>query len=203
MRIQFRRRFVVGKPVSLLNAPGMSEPAAGVPEETVLWRANPSLLTTVGPFLWGALIAAAATVASLFLIPALGPLLVPVIAGIWIVCLLPWLWKVVVTKNILYVLTAERFKLRRGVFNRSTEVLELYRVKDMTLDQPFILRLFGLSNIHLTTSDRTTPMVDIRAVRSGEDVLRRFRDRVEHQRDRKRVREVDFDDGDSDGEFLG
>lgn len=180
----------------------MNAPPAGLPEEEVLWRGNPSLLTTLGPFLWGALIAAGLTVASLFLWPALGPLLVPVIAGIWIVCLLPWLWKVVVTKNILYVLTAERFKLRTGVFNRNTEVLELYRVKDMALDQPFILRLFGLSNLHLTTSDRTTPMLEIRAMRAGEDVSRRIRDRVEHLRERKRVREVDFEDGDSDGDFI-
>ncbi len=36
--------------------------------------------------------------------------------------------------------------------------LELYRVKDIVLNEPFLLRLVGLSNIVLVTSDRSTPV---------------------------------------------
>src|SRR5436305_2434208 len=52
-----------------------------------------------------------------------------------------------------YQITTERIHFRRGVVARQTDDLELYRVKDYTLVEPFFLRLFGLGNIVLTTTD--------------------------------------------------
>ena len=46
-------------------------------------------------------------------------------------------------------LTSERLLTSRGFLSRTTDSLELYRVKDMRIVQPFRLRLFGLENIEL------------------------------------------------------
>ena len=89
--------------------------------------------------------------------------------------------------------------LSTGILNRNTDVMELYRVKDMNLAKPFILRIFGLSNVTLITSDRSMPTLVLRAIPNGTEVLNTIRDHVESLRDKKRVREVDFEDGDSDG----
>ncbi|MEY2530187.1 MAG: hypothetical protein QOI96_272 [Verrucomicrobiota bacterium] len=48
------------------------------------------------------------------------------------------------TKNKVYELTNERLKTSEGVFSRVTETLELYRVKVLESQQPFLFRLVGI-----------------------------------------------------------
>jgi uncharacterized membrane protein YdbT with pleckstrin-like domain len=56
------------------------------------------------------------------------------------------------TKNQTFELTSERFKMTEGIFSKVTESLELYRVKDIEVLQPFIYRIGGLENIKVNTS---------------------------------------------------
>ena len=93
----------------------------------------------------------------------------------------------------VYTVTTQRLRIRTGVFSRHVEELELYRVKDTTYVQPFLLRLFKLGHIVLVTSDRTTPTVVIEAVPYAVKRREDLRRSVEQRRDSKRVREVDFE----------
>src|SRR5438093_1265797 len=68
------------------------------------------------------------------------------------------------TKNKIYELTTERLKITEGIFNRITDTLELYRVKDLETRQPFWSRMFGLENVQVNTSDVSTPFVLLDAV---------------------------------------
>lgn len=116
----------------------------------------------------------------------------------WVSCLLivpiPWaLWRWLAVRSRRYQLTSERLKISDGVLNRKIETVELYRVKDISVTQPFVLRLAGLENIALLTSDHTAPAVTIPAMRRTVALGDKFRRQVEIVRDRKRVREVDFD----------
>ena len=120
----------------------------------------------------------------------------------FIVCgLLFWLvipifiavWKRLVLKNTRYELTTERLRVRRGVLNKELEELELYRVRDYRLDQPFILRMFSLGNITITTTDVTQPMVILRGIRQSEQVREQVRNHVEQCRTAKRVRTLDME----------
>ena len=74
-------------------------------------------------------------------------------------------------------------------------------MKDTNISRPFWLRIFGLASIKLDTSDRTLPVIHIHAVKDGLNVRELLRKQVEILRDRKRVREVDFD-GTGDGDEL-
>ena len=56
-----------------------------------------------------------------------------------------------------------------------------------------IMRLVGLGNIVLETSDKTTPQLTIPAIAGAPVLLEKLRAEVEKRRDRKRVREVDFE----------
>jgi hypothetical protein len=78
------------------------------------------------------------------------------------------------------------------VFSRRTDSLELYRVKDASFVQPFVMRLVGIGNVELETSDATTPVVVIRGVPDGDSLRERILVAVDAVRDRKGVREVDF-----------
>jgi len=102
------------------------------------------------------------------------------------------IWKWLVLRNIRYELTTERLKLREGVLNKRLDEVELYRVRDYSLEQPLFLRPFGLSNITLGTADPSHPAVVLRAIRNGESVLDQLRKYVEQQRLKKRVLPLDL-----------
>ena len=76
---------------------------------------------------------------------------------------------------------------------KTTEELELFRVKDIRLDQPFWLRLVGLSNIILVTSDKTSSKYIIPAIKNGTKIREEIRAAVDQRRDEKGVRETDFE----------
>lgn len=87
-----------------------------------------------------------------------------------------------------YSLSNQRFRYSHGILSRHFEEVELYRIKDVVLDQPFLLRLFGLSNITAVGFDVVKPIEQIRAVRDGKNVRELFRNLVEARRDVKSVR---------------
>ena len=103
------------------------------------------------------------------------------------------LWKWLIVKNTVYELTTQRLRTRYGVLNKKMDELELYRVKDYKLEQPFFLRLFSLGNIIIETSDKSHPIVLIHAIPDAEGIREKIRTHVEERRDKKRVREVDFE----------
>lgn len=87
-----------------------------------------------------------------------------------------------------YTLTDQRFKQSYGVLSRRFLEVELYRIKDAVVDQPFLLRLFGLSDITVIGFDVVEPIVRIRAVRDGVKLRESIRQLVEARRDVKSVR---------------
>ncbi len=103
------------------------------------------------------------------------------------------LWKWLVVKNTKYELTTERLKTRYGVLNKQMDEIELYRVRDYRFEQPFFLRIFSLGNVVMQTSDKSHPLVTIRAIPNGEELRERIRTHVEECRARKGVREIDFE----------
>src|SRR5207302_6572017 len=101
-------------------------------------------------------------------------------------------WKYLELKFFRYKVTTERVGLSRGVLTKRTDSIELYRVKDTTLIEPFFLRMFGLADIVLLSSDRTAPLLVLHAVPNGMSLREQIRGNVERLRVQKSVREVDF-----------
>lgn len=135
--------------------------------EKTLWQGTPSQVTNLGSFIF------------LGLFFWLGfPLLIMI-------------WKWLVVKNTRYELTTERLITHYGVLNKSTDELELYRVRDYQLDRPLFLRLFSLGNVVLDTSDTSHPVVTLKAIADSESLREAIRTNVETCRAKKNVREVD------------
>lgn len=103
------------------------------------------------------------------------------------------LWRYLYTRNWTIEVTDQRIIEEKGVFSKATDELELYRVKDLRLEQPFFLRLVNCSNIVLNTSDRTNPVYTIRGIRNGKELREQLRIAVDRRRDAKGVRETDFE----------
>lgn len=168
--------------------------------EQILWKGTPSQVLNLPALILGLLAGGVLTVAALLTTIVAGPLVIPAIIAVWVVCLFPWLVKMISTRFDNYELTNERLKHSSGVFSRNVDVLELYRVKDMKQELPFHFRIFGLGRILLETSDRSTPAVVLNAIHQSTEVADLIRRNVEAQRDKKRVREVDLEDDEEDGE---
>lgn len=170
----------------------MSLPAAA-PAETTLWKGHTSQWVHFWFYFFCILLAGA----------AIGG--VPFTAGLsaigLVVPLLMWLIRWWVTKCTAYELTTQRLKISKGILNRKLDELELFRVKDYSMDQPLFLRLLGLGNLTMATSDVSSPTVEIKAIPNVEAVREMLRTAVQTERDRKRVRELDLD-GPADGAAL-
>ncbi|OJA59336.1 hypothetical protein BGV69_09080 [Burkholderia ubonensis] len=111
--------------------------------------------------------------------------------GIALLALLPLIrafWAYLDIRCCSYTLTDQRFRYSFGILSRRFHEVELYRIKDVVLDQPFLLRILGLSNITVVGFDMVKPIVQIRAVRDGEHVREALRNLVEARRDVKSVR---------------
>lgn len=101
------------------------------------------------------------------------------------------LWRVIVTGRHSYVLTDQRLREYTGVLFRNVEELELYRVKDISVEQPLLHALLGRGRVILRTSDLSTPTVVLNAVPEPRHVADLVRNCVERCRVAKGVREID------------
>lgn len=138
-------------------------------EETSVWKGSPSQAINFGTY-------------------TLCVLLCWMIVPIFI-----FIWKWMEVRATVYELTTERLKMSSGLFTKRTEEIELYRVRDISLVEPFWYRLFGAGNITLLTADVSTPDVVLEAVPGPQELREHLRQCVEGVRERKRVRNVEFD----------
>jgi uncharacterized membrane protein YdbT with pleckstrin-like domain len=136
--------------------------------EAHVWQGTPSQWTNFVPFL-------------------LCVLIIPI----------PWAFyrwlKVRCTK---FTLSTQRLRIETGILSKQFDDLEIYRVKDITLTQPFIQRIVGLGTVQLTTSDVSHPQITLAAIPDPQEVRDLIRDTVEKMRRERGVRELDITDHD-------
>jgi hypothetical protein len=100
------------------------------------------------------------------------------------------------TMLTVFTLTESELIITSGILSRSGERLELYRIRDYSLYQPFFLRILSggkLGNLILISSDRTHPRVYLEGIKNGETILNDIRTQVEKCREQKGVREIDVE----------
>jgi uncharacterized membrane protein YdbT with pleckstrin-like domain len=105
-----------------------------------------------------------------------------IIAAIWVNNLM-----------VTYELTEDRLILRKGIFVKSIDEIELYRVKDVRMDFTLVNQWAGIGTLGVDSSDETTrdgPLVIPHIERAAErrEELRRL---VDAARQKRRVRELD------------
>jgi uncharacterized membrane protein YdbT with pleckstrin-like domain len=93
-----------------------------------------------------------------------------------------------------YEVTEDRLILHRGIFSKSIDEIELYRIKDIRIDFTLINQWAGIGTITLLSSDETTagrPFV-IRDVEQAEARREKLRELVNAARRARGVREFDM-----------
>lgn len=164
---------------------GVGGMLAAMSEENTLWKGSPSQWLNLGPLTAALVLGVAICVGGVFFPPAFAGLILPL--GFMI-------WKYLVVRTQVFELTSERLRITRGVINQHVDEIELYRVKDSLMIRTWWMRLTGLASLVLETSDRSMPNLVIPAIHGGVEMRELLRIQVEAQRDKKRVREMDFDE---------
>ncbi len=104
-----------------------------------------------------------------------------------------------------YTLTEEKLLVKTGILNIKEEEIRLYRILDMTLNRTFGERIFGLGSIRVESADKSTPVFVVARVKKPMEVKEMLSDKVEEQREKKRVSSREFmadpDMMDADGMF--
>jgi uncharacterized membrane protein YdbT with pleckstrin-like domain len=107
-----------------------------------------------------------------------------------VIVLFKWLENIATT----YEVTPDRLIIRRGIFNKSIDEIELYRVKNIRIDFSLINQWADIGTISILSSDETTrdaPLVipHVDAARRRREELRLL---VDAARQKRRVREIDM-----------
>jgi uncharacterized membrane protein YdbT with pleckstrin-like domain len=161
-----------------------------MPEENQLWIGSPSQWLNLWKFTAAIIAIIGISIGGMFFHPAFIALIIPVL---WII------WCYLVVRCQRFELTTERIRITEGVINQHIDEIELYRVKDSLMTRPWWMRLTGLASIDLQTSDRSLPQLTIPAIPNGVELREVLRKQVELVREKKRVRELDFDEAGGDG----
>lgn len=108
-------------------------------------------------------------------------------------CGLPWTFTA-------YRLDEEKLYIHRGLFTVTKDEVRLYRIKDVSLRQTFLQRVFGIGSIVISSSDASLGNFQLQNIKTPETVWRLLSDRVEEERQQKRVgvRELYGDDAETE-----
>ena len=111
-----------------------------------------------------------------------------------------WSWTIIIpivvylkTRFTIYEISEQRIKLKVGILSQKIDECELYRIRDYQIVKPFLLRIFGLGNLELTTSDRSNPVIRLKGIKDPEGIYDIIRDSVENRSTQTGTREVDIE----------
>ena len=167
------------------GVPAGANPLAAIPEEE-LWSGRPSQILNLKLYLF-------------WIIVLLGVLLaVSIRREAWpaLAVLLPLALLQIIVRNLRlracrYVVTTQRVRVARGLFSRTIQEIELFRVKDLAVHQWFFQRLFGLGTITILSGDTQNPHLVLQAIPRALELRERLRHEVIRLRQLYNVRELD------------
>ena len=95
-------------------------------------------------------------------------------------------------KSCSYRLTTQRLFIRHGWLAKHVNELELYRVKDVVVDQGGLQRLLGYGTITVLAADDTTPEVHLLKISRPTKVKEILRTQYRAARQREGVHPTEF-----------
>lgn len=95
-------------------------------------------------------------------------------------------------RSIHYRLTNQRFFTRTGFIARKVEELELFRVKDVKVQQSMLQRLLRIGSVTIYSSDDTAPEIRLLGVRRPDEVKETIRTCYRSSRRREGMQAAEF-----------
>jgi len=184
---------VTGSAAGVVFAPSAAPPA---PEQT-LWEGRPSLALAYGKILalilraivlivvgyliihWGLPGLESASTEMRTLIEPKATLISWLIALVLLIAMVPsaaaLFGAIAQIKNTHYKVTNQRILVERGVLSKSLQEIDMRSVDDTEFRQSLLERIFGIGEVSIVSSDKTSPTVvlhGIRDPRSTRELIR-------------------------------
>jgi membrane protein YdbS with pleckstrin-like domain len=160
--------------------------SAGADPERPLWRGSYSAKAMYGQWLLGIVVTLVAVALAVFFWPTFfAPVAAAAIVVILWICLLGFYFYE--RLSVDYTLTSQRFVHQKGLLSRVINRVEVIDIDDVTVEQGFIERMFGVGTIKLLSSDTSDPKLLLRGI---DDVKRVATMIDDARRDERRKRGV-------------
>ena len=98
-------------------------------------------------------------------------------------------YRLLYIRNSTYLITPEVIRISRGIFFKRKDQLEMYRIKDYIVTQPFLLQIFGLMNLTLKSTDQENPVIWMVGIPES-DIIDTIRQYVQNARKDNRIYEI-------------
>lgn len=93
-------------------------------------------------------------------------------------------------RRMRYYIGEEQLISEHGIFHRSINYMELYRIVDFYEHQNFMQQLLSLKSVTIFSMDRQTPRLELQGVSSSKDVVSIIRTGVELNKKRRLIHEI-------------
>lgn len=150
----------------------MNEPMPMPPtpeEEKPIFELKPSGRAYLGLILWGFVLLPVFLIGVLLLLHA---------------------WYLVASTR--YRLTTQRLFVQTGLIAKHLEEVELFRVKDVTLNQGMLQRMLGVGTVVVLSTDDTSPRLELAGLRDPMGVKEQIRGAFRAARQREGMRMAEF-----------
>ncbi|MGZ3477104.1 MAG: PH domain-containing protein [Polyangiales bacterium] len=182
-------------PVPAAAVPGaaLAKPAPGpqVPSEArVLFDGHPSWKAWFGRTISAALVVIIGAVLGVWLLAhywdteriySLGGVGLAVIGVIW------FLWIHFDRRSIHVHITSQTIDVERGLFGRTIDSLQLWRIRDIELDQTFMERMLGIARIRIMAHDVSQPNLVLIGLPGSRRLFDEIRDAIAIARQARNV----------------
>lgn len=86
-----------------------------------------------------------------------------------------------------YRLSEDRLFINTGFFTLKEDEIRLYRILDIEFTATLYQRIFGIGTLKVKSSDKSAGNFEIKHIKKPRDVKELLSERVEDERDKKRV----------------
>lgn len=101
-------------------------------------------------------------------------------------------WKILYTYCKTYTFTDQRLLIDYGILTRRQEQIEYYRIKDKYTAEPIFLRPFNLTHYFLISTDRTKPLVKVKAIKNFKQYQPKIHVAIGNMRTTGKGREIEL-----------
>ena len=99
------------------------------------------------------------------------------------------LYQFLYLKKIFFFVTNEQLIVQRGVFLRTWDYIELYRIIDFIEHQDLLQQLIGLKVVTIHSTDRTNPRLQLIGIPIERNIVQNIRERVIYNRSIRNIHE--------------
>jgi membrane protein YdbS with pleckstrin-like domain len=91
-----------------------------------------------------------------------------------------------------YTCRTKGIEERKGVFSVTREEVQYFRIKSIKIDEPFLMRIVGLSIVHIISSERYKPNMVLYGIKNGESIKNKLNAAAHEWRNKLGVRDYDI-----------